>query len=238
MIEVDLDRVVVEFPVFGSAHRSMKKTFMRAATGGALARDAAQRVVVRALDDVSLTIREGERIGLLGHNGSGKSTLLRVIAGAYEPSAGTARVSGRVAGMLSMFLGMDLEASGLENIYMRGVIMGMSQREIQDQIAEIEAFADLGDYIHMPLRTYSSGMAMRLGFAVSTTVPADIILLDEWLSVGDADFAVRSDQRLRERVSDAKILVLASHSPELVRQHCTRIVHLDHGRIESIETVR
>ena len=237
MAEVELDQVVIDFPVFGSAHRSMKKTFVRAATGGALARDTADRVVVRALDGINLSIREGERIGLLGHNGSGKSTLLRVIAGAYEPSAGTVAVKGKVAGMLSMFLGMDLEASGLENIYMRGVFMGLTQREIEQQTSDIQEFADLGDYIHMPLRTYSSGMAMRLGFAVSTTVSADILLLDEWLSVGDAEFAVRADVRLRQQISQSKIMVLASHSPDLVRQHCTRIVHLDHGRIASIETV-
>lgn len=223
--------VTVEFPVYGAGSRSLKKSFVRAATGGVLAKDAGDRVVVRALDRVSLEIREGERIGIVGHNGSGKTTLLRVLAGAYEPVSGELEVRGRVASMLSITLGMEQEATGLENVYLRGAILGLRRQEMDALVAEIEAFAQLGDYFNMALRTYSSGMAMRLAFAISTSIAADIILMDEWLSVGDQEFSARAQQRLRQMLDSAKILVLASHDPKLLAENCTRIIRLDHGRL-------
>src|ERR1700694_1345186 len=223
--------IVVQFVVYGLASRSLKKSLIRAATGGALARDAGDRVVVKALDRVSLEIREGERIGLMGHNGSGKTTLLRVLAGAYEPRAGDFEIRGSVVSMLSVTLGMDPDATGLENIFLRGAVMGLSRKYIEKIVDEIAAFAELGDYIYMPLRTYSSGMSMRLAFATATAVSSDIILMDEWLSVGDADFSSKAQARLNQLVSKAKIVVLASHDASLLTQNCTRIVRLDHGRI-------
>jgi lipopolysaccharide transport system ATP-binding protein len=235
MAAIRLRDVVVEFPIYGGSSRSIKTTFMRAATGGILARDASDRVVVRALDGVTLDISEGDRVGLVGHNGSGKSTLLRVMAGAYEPVSGTAEIRGRVASMLSVSLGMEPEATGYENIFLRATVMGMKPREIEPLVQEVSEFAELGDYLAMPLRTYSSGMAMRLAFAVSTSVSADIILMDEWLSVGDASFVEKANLRLGRLIDEAKILVLASHSLDLVRSRCNKVVHLDHGRIASIE---
>src|SRR6185503_16544798 len=147
--------------------RSVKNTVLNAATGGLIARDARDNMVVRALDDVSFEFHDGARVGLVGHNGSGKTTLLRVLAGAYEPVRGTVQVEGRVASMLNIWLGIDLEATGYENIFMRGVIMGVRPKEIGRLVDEICDFAELGDYIHMPMRTYSSGMAVRLAFAIS-----------------------------------------------------------------------
>lgn len=229
--------MVVEFPIYGGSSRSIKTTFVRAATGGVLARDAADRVVVRALDGITLDIVEGDRVGLVGHNGSGKTTLLRVMAGSYEPVSGAAEIRGHVAPMLSISLGMEPEATGYENIFMRATIMGMKPREVAPLVEEISEFAELGDYLDMPLRTYSSGMAMRLAFAISTSVTADILLMDEWLSVGDAGFVEKANQRLGRLVDNAKILILASHSLDLVRQRCNRIVYLDHGRIASVEEV-
>lgn len=237
MASIKLRDVVVEFPIYSGTSRSIKTTFVRAATGGVLARDASDRVIVRALDGISLDIREGDRVGLVGHNGSGKSTLLRVMAGAYEPVSGTAEVRGAVASMLSIWLGMELEATGYENIFMRATIMGMRPREIAPLVDEICEFAELGDYVHMPLRTYSSGMAMRLAFAISTSVNADVILMDEWLSVGDAGFWEKANQRLSKLIGGAKILVLASHDLNLIRDRCNRIVHLDHGRLVSVEAI-
>jgi lipopolysaccharide transport system ATP-binding protein len=231
MAWIRLQDVVVEFPVYGSASRSVKNTFVRAATGGILARGAADRVVVRALDQVSLELHEGDRVGLVGHNGSGKSTLLRVIAGSYEPGSGTVEVKGRIASMLSLWLGMDLEATGYENIFMRAAVMGTGRREMEERIQAIGEFTELGDYLHMPLRTYSSGMALRLAFAISTSLTADVILMDEWLSVGDASFAAKARERLAQRIDEAKILVLASHQIELIREQCNRIVCLDHGKV-------
>jgi lipopolysaccharide transport system ATP-binding protein len=229
--------VHVDFPVYGAKSRSIKNTVLRAATGGLIARDAADHVVVRALNSVSFELNDGDRVGLVGHNGSGKSTLLRVLAGAYEPVAGTIVVQGRVASMLNISLGMDNEATGYENIFMRAVIMGFRPREVESKVEEIVAFSELGDYIDMPMRTYSSGMAMRLAFAISTCVSADILLMDEWLSVGDADFAEKARARLNSVVDRAKILVLASHDEALIRSNCNKIMRLSHGALSGIESL-
>lgn len=228
--EIVANDIVVDFPIYGGSSRSLKKTLMRAATGGLVGTDAAERIVVRALDHVCFQAEQGDRIGVLGHNGSGKTTLLRVIAGAYEPVAGSIEVRGRVASMLSVVLGMDPEATGYENIFIRGAIMGLSPREVEPLVDEICEFSELGEFIHMPVRAYSSGMAMRLAFAVSTSVPADIILMDEWLSVGDASFARKSQERLNRLLDQAHILVLASHDEQLVRTNCNKILRLDHGK--------
>ncbi len=233
MASIRLRSVSVEFPIYGTPHRSAKNVLMSAATGGRLRRDAGDHVVVRALDAIDLDCREGDRVGLVGPNGSGKSTLLRVLAGSYEPVSGTIEVSGRVATMLSVWLGMNTEATGYENIFLRGTIMGLTRRAIEPMVDDIAAFTELGEFLDMPLRTYSSGMAMRLAFAISTCVTADIILMDEWLSVGDAAFAEKAKRRLTSLVDSAKILVLASHQPDLIREQCNRIVRLDRGRLVS-----
>lgn len=227
--------IVVEFPIYGAQSRSLKNTFLRAATGGILARDAAERVIVRALDRVSFELHEGDRVGLAGHNGSGKTTLLRVLAGAYEPLSGVLEIRGTVAAMLSIWLGMDLEATGYENIFMRGIIMGLRPKQIKPLVDEINEFTELGDYLDMPLRTYSSGMAMRLAFAISTSVAADIVLMDEWLNVGDQSFAEKARQRLLQLIDRAKILVLASHDNDLIHSICNKVLRLDHGTISGID---
>ena len=231
MPRIKADNVVVEFPIYGAKDRSFRQAFINAATGGRLARDSTDRVVIRALDGVSFDFRDGDRVGLVGHNGSGKSTLLRVIAGAYVPLAGSLEVTGRVASMLSITLGMDAEATGFENIFLRGAIMGLKPNEIEERVDEICAFSELGDYIHMPLRTYSSGMSMRLAFAISTSLKADIILMDEWLSAGDASFTAKAQARLYDLVEQAKILIVASHSPETIRANCNKILRLVHGSV-------
>lgn len=229
--------VHIIFPIYGAGSRSLKKTMVRAATGGLIARDAADHVVVRALNGVSFELRDGDRVGLVGHNGSGKSTLLRALVGAYEPALGTISVEGRIASMLNIWLGIDLEATGHENIFLRGLVMGFRPREIEPLVDEIIEFSELGDYIHMPMRTYSSGMAMRLAFSISTCVSADILLMDEWLSVGDHDFSEKAKARLAALVQGAKIMVLASHDESLIRTNCNKIMHLSHGELTSIEVI-
>jgi len=229
--------VVVDFPIYGLRSRSLKNMVIRAATGGMLARDAAERVVVRALDGVSFEFREGDRIGIVGHNGSGKTTLLRVIAGAYEPVSGAIETKGRIASMLSVTLGMDPEATGYENIFVRAAIMGLKPREVAPRVSEIREFSELGDYLDMPVRMYSSGMSMRLAFAISTCIAADIILMDEWLSVGDPAFREKAQQRLRRLVDQARILVLASNDERLVRDNCNRIMRLSHGKMTALENI-
>lgn len=237
MSSIIAKNLVVEFPMYWGRSRSLKNTFIRAATGGLLARDAADRVVIQALNDISFEFREGDRVGIVGHNGSGKSTLLRTIAGAYEPVSGTIDVTGKLATMLSITLGMDTESTGYENIFLRAIIMGLTRREIEPLVEEICEFAELGDYIHMPMRAYSSGMSMRLAFAISTCIPADIILMDEWMSVGDAEFSRKSQSRLQVMVDQARILILASHDEHLIRKNCNKIMHLDHGKLVKLESV-
>lgn len=229
--------VVLDFPVYNSLNRSFKNTVLRATTGGQIARDSRTHVHVRSLDHLSFEFREGERIGLVGHNGSGKTTLLRMLSGVYAPTAGDLRVKGRVASLLDISLGLDPDATGHENIMMRGIMMGMTPRQVAAKTDEIAEFTDLGEYLAMPLRTYSSGMQVRLAFAVSTCVEAEILLMDEWLSVGDSSFQERATQRLKQLVDRTPVLVLASHAPELVESVCTRAIELSHGRIKSERTI-
>lgn len=235
MAHVTVNDIVVEFPIYGTKSRSLKNTFIRAATGGVLARDATDRVVVQALNHISFEFKEGDRVGIVGHNGSGKSTLLRVIAGTYEPARGEVSVEGKVASMLSIAVGMESEATGLENIFLRGTVMGLKPKEIELLVDGIAEFSDLGDYLHMPLRTFSSGMYMRLAFAISTSVPADIIVMDEWLSVGDSAFYEKAQKRMHDMIGRSKILFLASHDEMLIRKNCNAMIRLDHGQLVSSE---
>lgn len=229
--------VTVDFPVYGTNARSFKNAMLRAATGGVLAKSAADRVIVRALDQLSFEFHEGDRVGLVGHNGSGKSTLLRVIAGVYEPVSGSIKVEGHIASMLNIWLGMQMDATGLENIYIRGRLLGMVPRQIDDLIDDICGFAELGDYIQMPLRTYSSGMQMRLAFAISTSAAPDIVLMDEWLSAGDAEFAEKARARLTQMLDRTKILVVASHNEDMIRKSCNKILKLDHGTLIGLTAI-
>lgn len=229
MTVIKAESVSVEFPIYGSAGRpSLKRKIISSAVGGSLKNNDKQ-VMVRALNDLSFEFHEGDRVGLIGHNGSGKSTLLRVLAGIYEPTSGTLEVRGRVTSMLSLMVGMDSEATGIENIYMRGYFMGLSKKKISTLIDEIVDFSEIGDYLYLPMRTYSSGMAMRLAFAVSTSVDSDIILMDEWLSVGDQSFIEKAEARLDSIVNNARIVVIASHDHSLIQRRCNKTLILNHG---------
>jgi len=230
-ISIVAENLSVDFPIYNNPHRSLKKNLLKLATGGRISSDAGKGITVRALDGVNLSLTEGDRLGLTGHNGSGKSTLLRVLAGVYEPTGGTLRVKGRVISLLDISIGMDFEASGIENIFLRGLLLGFSKNQIQEKTEEIVDFSGLGDYIDLPVRTYSSGMVMRLVFSIATSVEADILLMDEWLSVGDADFVKKAEERLRALVDKTPILVMASHSQEILKEVCNRVVRLEGGRI-------
>jgi lipopolysaccharide transport system ATP-binding protein len=233
MAHITADNIVVDFPIYNASHRSLKTAVLRATTGGRIGRDSGNRVIVRALDHMSFEIREGDRVGLVGQNGSGKTTLLRVLSGIYEPQSGSLEVSGRAATLLDLSLGIDPEATGYENIVFRGILAGLHPRTIRARIDEIADFTELGDYLNMPVRTYSSGMQVRLAFAVATSVEADILLMDEWLSVGDADFSQKAAQRLEGLVDRTPILVLASHNQSLVERVCNKVFKLEHGRLLS-----
>jgi lipopolysaccharide transport system ATP-binding protein len=231
MAELKGQNITVDFPIYGNGSRSLKKSIVNATSGGYFARDASEKLVIRALDDVSFHFVSGDRVGLFGHNGAGKSTLLRVLAGIYEPTSGSLFSKGCIASMLSITLGMDLEATGMDNIFTRGYVMGIKPKMMSSLVEEITEFSGLGDYLHLPYRTYSSGMAMRLAFSISTCIRADIILMDEWLSVGDAEFVDKAKAKLDMMISEAKILVLASHSIELLKSQCNKIFEINHGKM-------
>jgi len=228
----------IEYPILQTTDRSLKRRVVHAATGGRIARDARDHVVVTALDGVSFVVSEGERVALVGHNGSGKTTLLRAIAGVYDPTAGRLAVQGSISSFIDISIGFDPEATGRENVYLRGFIMGMTRADIAARMDDIHDFSGLGDYLDLPLRSYSSGMLLRIAFAVATAMPRDIVLMDEWLSVGDADFAQRAAERLRQFVARTAILVLATHSNELAARFCTRRIELAQGRVVSDEPIR
>jgi lipopolysaccharide transport system ATP-binding protein len=231
MASIEFSNVCVDFPIYNANSRSLKKRLIQVATGGQLGSDQQGRVVVRAIENLNISIKDGDRVGLLGHNGAGKSTLLRLLSGVYAPSSGTAHVCGEIGSLIDISLGIDPEATGRENIYLRGGLLGMSKTDINSQIDEIIDFSELGDFVDMPLRTYSTGMHLRLAFAVSTIVRPEILLMDEWLSVGDEGFKHKAEIRLKELVRATNILVIASHSRDLVLHMCNRVMWLEHGKV-------
>ena len=220
--------VSVTFPVLSFRDRSLRSRFVSAVT---LRRKAAVSHIITALNGVSLDIRAGDRLAIIGANGAGKTTLLRVLAGIYHPTAGTIDVSGRCLSLFDLQAGFDEEATGYENIMRRGLVIGARRAEIDARRAEIAEFTELGDRLDLPLRTYSSGMMLRLIFAVATAVEGEIVLLDEWIGVGDQQFRNKARQRLDEIVARAGILVLASHDVDLIRSTCNRAILLEEGRI-------
>ncbi len=233
MISIDLRGVSVDFPIYGAESRSLKKRLLNRRIGSHVSYGARHLVTIHALRDVSLEIRHGERVGLVGANGAGKSTLLRAIAGVFEPTRGRVRVEGRVTALFSLNLGIEADATGMENIVLRGLAAGLTRREIDRQAEEIAEFTELGDYLDFPLFTYSDGMKARLAFAISTAAKPEILLMDEWIGAGDAAFIEKARARLDAMVGDAGILVLASHNRTLLRRVCNRVVTLDRGRVEA-----
>ncbi|MEO6102585.1 MAG: ABC transporter ATP-binding protein [Pseudoxanthomonas sp.] len=235
MSSIILDNCSLDLPIYGTINRSLKGVVMASATGGRIAAASRNVTVVQALKDISLEIRSGDRVGLMGHNGSGKTSLLRMMAGIYEPTAGRVAVRGQVSSFINLGLGMDLEATGAENILLCGLMFGLDFDEIRKLTPSIGEFSGLGDFLDMPVRTYSSGMMMRLVFSIVTSVRAEILLMDEWLSVGDADFVAHAEDRLTSLVDAANILVLASHDENIVGALCNVVVRLEHGEIIDIE---
>ena len=232
-VSLILDDVSVEFHIYSSTGRSLKKHLVRATTGGRISTDSGH-VVVQALRGLKLSLEHGDRLGLVGRNGAGKTTLLRTMAGVYEPMHGLVSANGRVIPLFDVGLGIDPEATGYENIYLRGALLGMRRREIDAVKDEIADFTELGDYLDVPVRTYSSGMTLRLAFAVSTCVSPDILLMDEFLAVGDARFLHKAEERLNRMISRAGIMVLASHSTELIGRLCNKVAWIEAGRVRAI----
>ena len=232
MARIDLRKICVEFPVYNINARSFKKKFLRLATGGNVSKDANQHVVVRSLNDVTMQINHGDRIGLIGHNGSGKSTMLRLLAGIYEPTHGDLYIEGNVSPMLELMSGIEAEFTGYENITIRGTILGLTPQEIKDKTAEIAELTGLGDYLSMPIRTYSSGMMVRLAFAISTSIEPDILLIDEIFGAGDSNFMEKARAKMVSLLTKSNIVVMATHSDELIKEFCNKALLLEGGRIK------
>ena len=237
MAHISLRQASVVLPIFNSSSRSLTDSLVSAATGGVLTAQRGGHISIEALKNLDLEISAGDRLGIMGHNGSGKSTLLRLLSGIYEPSSGKIERSGSISSLVDISLGINAESTGRENIFLRGKLMGLSKKEIDEKIDEIIEFSELGDYINLPVRIYSSGMLLRLAFSVSTSITADILIMDEWLSVGDGAFAERASNRLRELVDSSEILVIASHTRSLIEETCNKVVWLEHGVIKKVGPV-
>jgi ABC-type polysaccharide/polyol phosphate transport system ATPase subunit len=238
MASLNLMAVSVDFPIYGT-QRSLRRALFARATGGLIAggQDGHQAVVIKALTNVSLQLQDGDRLGLIGHNGAGKSTLLKVMAGIYEPTSGCVFADGHIAPLLDLLPTMDPEDTGYEAIVTAGLLLGMTRREIERKIPEIERFSELGDYLSLPVKTYSTGMSTRLGFSLATTLEPEILLIDEGIGAGDSRFAERATARMKEFIGRTSILVLASHSDELIETICNKAALLRAGRVVTIGPV-
>ena len=232
MARLAIENVGVEFPIFGAA-KNFRISLLSGLTGGRILPKQLQGrpMVVKALDDVSLELKSGDRVGLMGHNGAGKSTLLRVMAGVYFPTAGRVRVEGKLTPLLNTTPGIEQEDSGYDNIITVGMLLGMSLEEITDKAPGIVEFSELGDFIHLPIRTYSSGMQARLAIAIATAIDPGILLLDEGIGAADARFSEKAARRTKEMMDKTDILVLASHSEALIESMCDKAALLHHGRL-------
>jgi ABC-2 type transport system ATP-binding protein/lipopolysaccharide transport system ATP-binding protein len=238
MARIELENVTIDFPIYTPRDRSIRANIAQR-IGGKIASDARNEnsTVVRAIDNVSLRLAAGDRLGLVGSNGAGKSTLLRAMSRVYEPTNGRLVVEGRTSSLLDIALGMDLDLTGYENIRLRGVFMGMTTRQIRAEVADIEAFCQLGRFLELPVRIYSSGMMLRLAFAISTSNDPDIVLLDELIGVGDVDFRAKSRERLDRIIEGAHVLVMASHDENLLRTYCTKGALMSQGRVVALGSI-
>lgn len=237
MARIVLENASVSIPVFNATSRSLTSRVLNSLSGRRLDNQAREIPVVASLSNLNLTLKEGDRLGVVGRNGAGKTTLLRVMTGVYKPTTGRAEISGNVGSLIDISLGVNPEATGRENIYIRGTLLGLSKKQITSHMEQIIKFADLENFIDLPVRTYSSGMHLRLSFAISTVVEPDILIMDEWLSVGDENFQKKAELKLMSMIDQAKILVIASHSRALIEATCNKILVLEKGKIAFIGEV-
>jgi ABC-2 type transport system ATP-binding protein/lipopolysaccharide transport system ATP-binding protein len=230
MAHIVLDKASVELAVYNSRGRALKHELFRRTVGGGLEdrRDSSIQVV-KALREVNFEASDGDRIGIVGGNGAGKTTLLRVLSRVYPPTSGRVQIDGRVSSLIDLSMGMDTDATGYENIIMRGVMLGLSNRQAEAIIQDVEEFSELGEFLDLPIRTYSNGMMLRLAFAVSTAVEPDILILDEVIGVGDASFAERAERRMQGMINSANIVFLASHNNDAIKRFCNRALWLKSG---------
>ncbi len=225
---IKLDNCSVEIPIFHADHLSLRS---------AITKINKKTVYVNCIDNINLHIKSGDIVGLYGPNGSGKTTLLRTISGAYSPTSGKIAIQGSINNLIETNIGIDPESSGYENIEVKLNFLNCPPEKISEKRKSIIEFSELGDYIYNPVKTYSTGMVMRLSFSIVTAIESEILLLDEWLSVGDAEFALKAEAKMKEITSEADVIIIASHNMEMLRNLCTKIAHLDSGKIKLIEKI-
>lgn len=226
---IELENASVTFSIYNTKTRSVRNQLINAIGGKVNAVD--NTVYVKAIDNISLTIKEGERVGLIGHNGAGKSTMLKLLSGIYEPTAGSIKISGYISSLTNVTMGMDPESSGYDNIIMRCIFMGMTYKEAKSRVQEIIDFSDLNEYINLPLRTYSTGMYLRLAFTIATSITPDILIMDEMIGAGDSAFIEKARQRSMGLIEKTKIIILSSHDLHILRDICNRGIWMEKGSI-------
>ncbi|QDT36373.1 ABC transporter ATP-binding protein [Stratiformator vulcanicus] len=227
MRQINLSNAKLTFDVYDDKSFSFKQAFI----SWMLRRPQPRRRRIEAIKDVTLSIVEGERVGIIGNNGSGKSTILRMMAGVYPPTAGRCEIDGNVNALFDFSLGFEQNATGRDNVYYRGYLQGQSPSSIRNHIDEIIEFSELDEFIDIPIRCYSAGMLVRLGFAISTAVDPDILLIDECLAAGDASFQAKAAARMDEMISRAQLIVLVSHDLGAIERLCTRVVWMERGNV-------
>jgi ABC-type polysaccharide/polyol phosphate transport system ATPase subunit len=235
MARIALRNVSVAFPIFSSHTRSIR-TAVLSRLGGRLAAHN-DTIIVRALTNVSVDLVDGDRLGLVGANGAGKTTFLRVVSGVYPPLGGEAIIEGKISSFTDIELGMDREATGWQNIILRCVFLGLTFAEARAIAPSIGEFCELGAYLDLPARTYSTGMFLRLAFAISTAVQPDIVVMDEMIEAGDESFIQKAQKRIGDLLERTRILVLASHSQRIIRNFCNKALWLERGQVRMLGPV-
>jgi ABC-type polysaccharide/polyol phosphate transport system ATPase subunit len=227
---INLQSVRLAYPVYSLRAQSIRNAIANMAVGGKLLKDGNDVIHVQALNDISFSLDDGDRLGIIGHNGAGKTTLLKVLAGVYEPDRGRIEINGKVSSMVDSNLGLDNELSGRENVFTMGRIRGYTTKQILAMMPEIIDFTDLGQFIDLPLKTYSAGMRTRLIFAVATSREPEILLMDEWIGAGDKSFYEKASARLNSMLNKSRVIVLASHNYNLIKRMCNKLLVMDAGK--------
>jgi ABC-type polysaccharide/polyol phosphate transport system ATPase subunit len=231
MAHIQVENLTLEYPIYGAGPGASTGRLLQIVTGGLLKKSAGNYLTVTALSGITLNIQDGDRIGIVGPNGAGKSTLLKVLAGIYTPTDGRVEVKGEIGTLFSLGAGTQQDLSGYENIKRIGLLKGLSGPEIAKLVPSVENFAELGDFLSLPVRTYSTGMQMRLSFAIETAMTPEILLIDEVFGAGDAGFQEKARKRLEDLMGQTRILVFATHSDDLLRKFCSRSLLLHHGKL-------
>ncbi|MBE6496630.1 MAG: ABC transporter ATP-binding protein [Methanobrevibacter thaueri] len=225
-IAINVEHLTMEFKVSNDKIDTLKEYVIRT-----IKRNKSETKKVKVLDDISFTIKRGEKLGILGFNGAGKSTLLRIIAGIYEPTEGNITINGKIAPLLELSAGFDKNYSGKDNIYLNGALLSMSKEFLDEKYDEIVEYSELGDYINFPVKNYSKGMKAKLGFSIATLIDPDILIIDEILSVGDIKFRKKSGEKINEMMAEGVTVLLVSHSINQVRRICDRCIWIDNGKL-------